>query len=85
MNKLFQQLNPISQRLPSNIQQMIQAFKAIKNPQAYVEQELQKNPQLKSMIEAAGGNPEKAFRDMAKEMNIDADEIIKFLSLPMQK
>ena len=78
MNKLFNQLNPLSQRLPNNIQQMVQAFKGIKNPQVYAEQALQQNPQLKSIIDAAGGNPEKAFKDMARQMNIDPNEIIKF-------
>ena len=76
MNQLFRQLNPLNQRLPANIQQMAQAFKAIKNPQAFIQQAMQQNPQLKSVLDAAGGNPEKAFRDMAKQMNIDPDEII---------
>ena len=79
MNKLFQQLNPISRQLPNNIQQMISMYKGLKNPQAMVEQAINNNPQLKSIIQAAGGNPEKAFRDMAKQMNVDADEIINML------
>lgn len=77
MNKLFSQLNPLSQRLPNNIQQMIQMYKGITNSQQIAQQMLQKNPQLKSLIDAAGGNPEKAFRDMAKQMNVDPDELIQ--------
>ena len=79
MNKLFQQLNPTSKLLPNNIKQMISMYKGLKNPQAMIEQTLNNNPQLKAVIDAAGGNPEKAFRDMAKQMNVDADEIINML------
>ena len=79
MNKLFNQLNPLSQRLPNNIQQMIQMYRGLNNPQQMAQQMLQKNPQLKSLIDAAGGNPEKAFKDMAKQMNVDPDELIGML------
>lgn len=79
MTNLFNQLNPLSQRLPNNVQNMIQMFKGINNPQAMVQQIMNSNPQLKAVIDTAGGNPEKAFRDMAKQMNVDPDEIIKML------
>ena len=78
MNNLFQQLNPTRQ-LPTNIKQMIQMFKNINNPQAMVQQAIQQNPHLKSILDASHGNYEKAFRDMAKQMNVDADEIINML------
>ena len=78
MNSLFQQLNP-AKPLPTNMMNMIKQFKSMTNPQTMIEQILKKNPQINSLIQAADGNPEKAFRDMAKQMNIDADEIIKAL------
>ena len=83
MNKLFQQLNPTVSpaklQLPNNIKNMINAFKGVSNPQAMVQKLLNENPQLKALIEAANGNPEQAFRNMAKQMNVDPEEIINML------
>ena len=76
MNNLFQQLNPTRQ-LPTNLTNMIKQFKSITNPQAWAQQMLQRNPQINSLIQAANGDPEKAFRDLARQLNVDADEIIK--------
>ena len=61
MNKLFQQLNQ-SRSLPSNIRQMVQTFKAMRNPQ-----------------QMANGNPEQAFKNMCKQMNVNPDEIMNML------
>lgn len=75
MNQLYQQLNP-TKPLPSNIKQAINNIKALRNPQAVVQQMLNQNPQIKSLLEAAGGDPEKAFRNYARQKNIDPDEFI---------
>ena len=75
MNQLYQQLNPKTP-IPNNIRQMIQNFKMLSNPQAAVQNMLNNNPQVKSLLQAANGNPEKAFRDLARQMNVDADEFI---------
>ena len=58
---------------------MIKMFKGMNNPQAMIQQALNNNPQLKSILDAAGGDPEKAFRDMAKKMNVNPDDIINML------
>ena len=58
---------------------MIKAFKGASNPQQMVNQMLEQNPQVKSLIQAANGNPEQAFRNMAKQMNIDPDEFMGML------
>lgn len=82
MNKLFQQLSPTASpkmSLPNNIRNMANTFKAITNPQAMAQKMLSENPQLQSIIQAANGNPEQAFRTMAKQMNVDPDEIIGML------
>ena len=76
MNSLFQQLNP-TRPLPANVTNMIKQFKSISNPQAMLQQVMQKNPKINSIVQAANGDPEKAFRDLAKQMNVDPDEIIK--------
>ena len=78
MNSLFSQLNPTKQ-LPANIKQMAQMFKSLNNPQAIIQKALNENPQLKAVLDAANGDPEKAFRDMAAQMNVDPDEIISLL------
>ena len=49
------------------------------NPQTMIQQMLQRNPQVNSLIQAANGDPEKAFRDLAKHLNVDPEEIIKAL------
>ena len=80
MNNLYQQLNQGSQNnMMSNIKYMIAKFKGFTNPQAYIQQQLESNPQLKSILQASNGNYEEAFRKMAKQMNVDPDEIIKML------
>ena len=79
MNNLFKQLNPVGNAIPNNVKQMISMFKGLNNPQAMAQQLMSKNPQLKAVIDAAGGNPEKAFRDMAKQMNVDPDEILNMI------
>lgn len=82
MNSLFNQLNPkqsLANSLPNNVTNMIRMFKGLKNPEAFIQQAMQNNPQLKSALQMANGNPEQAFRTMAKQMNVDPDEIISML------
>lgn len=81
MNSLFQQLmgTQAKSQLPNNIRSMIQNFKMLSNPQQYVQQTIQNNPQLQSILQASNGNYEQAFRNMAKQMNVDPDEIIQML------
>lgn len=79
MNSLYQQLMGTRSPQLSNIKGMIDRFKMLSNPQAYIQKAMQENPQLQAVLQAAGGNPEKAFRDMAKQMNVNADEIIQML------
>ena len=58
---------------------MIQNFKSISNPQAMVQKMLNENPQVQSLIQAANGNPETAFRNLANQMGVDPNEIIDML------
>lgn len=81
MNSLFQQLNQTRSvnSLPNNVKNMINMIKGMKNPQAMAQQMINQNPQLKSAIQMAGGNPEKAFKNMAQQMNVNPDEIMNML------
>lgn len=76
MTNLYRQLNP-PRPIPQNVRDMIMKLKGFSNPQAVAEKYIKDNQQLSSMIQAANGSPETAFRNLAKQMNIDADEFIK--------
>ena len=78
MNSLYKQINPTKQ-LPNNIKQMINTFKGMSNPNAMVQQIMKNNPQLASLVEASNGDPEKSFRNLAQQMNVDPEEIIQML------
>lgn len=81
MNKLFQQLNGNQQNLslPNNLKQMAMKLKAISNPKAYIQEQMNSNPQLKMILESSNGNPEQAFKSMCKQMNVNPDDIINML------
>ena len=59
--------------------QMISQFKS--NPQQLVSQMINNNPKFQQVNEWVRqyGSPEKAFRNKAQEMGLDADEIINLL------
>ena len=81
MSSLYQQLmgTQKSLSLPNNIKSMIQNFKMLSNPQAYIQKAMHDNPQLQAILQASNGNAEQAFRNMAKQMNVNPDEIINML------
>jgi hypothetical protein len=57
-------------------------FKSAQNPHALLNNMASQNPQLKQVMEAInqhGGDPKKAFYDIAKERGIDPDEILNQL------
>lgn len=74
---LSQQVNNLSQ-----IKNMMNILRTANNPQAMLQMMIQKNPQLKSVmdyINQHGGNPQQAFYAMAKEKGVDPNEIIRIL------
>lgn len=79
MNSLYQQLNQSNSTIPNGIRQTISRFKALTNPREYIQSQLQSNPQLQSIIQASNGNYEQAFRNLAAQMNVNANEIINML------
>lgn len=78
MNNLYQQLNKTT-GIPANIKQAVANIKMLANPQAAAQKALNENPQLRSLIQAANGDPEKAFRNLAAKMNVNPDEVINML------
>ena len=76
MNSLYRQLN---QSIPANAKQMIANVKQLANPQAAIQKMLNSNPQAQALIQAANGNPERAFRNLAAKMNVNPDEVVNMI------
>lgn len=66
----------------ARMKQTMQMMKSLSNPKEMVNQMLKGNPQaneINKLIESNGGDIEKAFRQKAKEMGINPEEIISAL------
>lgn len=62
----------------TKIQQFTSAVKAARNPQAMLES-MPQMKQARQIIEQRGGDPMKAFREMAEENGLDPDEILNMI------
>lgn len=61
---------------------MAQMFKAASNPQAFVQNMLQSNPNSAAVIQlinSSGGNPKAAFYELARQKGIDPESFLKLL------
>ena len=81
-------LPPILQQLQRNnpgmaqIRQMMSMERTAGNPQAMLTQMMQNNPQLQNamrLVKQAGGDPKKAFYDLAQQRGVDPEEILNML------
>lgn len=80
MNSLFQQLNQGQKTLfPNKLKNMLNMIKSGGNPQAMVESMAANNPQIQQAIQQAGGDPKKAFYNMAQQMGVDPQEVLKMM------
>ena len=64
------------------IRQMINVFKNANNPQQLLQNMMNSNPKLRTVmnyVNQNGGNPKDAFYKMAQEKGVDPEEIIKML------
>lgn len=60
--------------------QMMNMFKAMKNPQQAIMEAAQNNPQLNSVMQMVGGrNPQEVFYEECKKRGVNPDEIINAL------
>lgn len=75
MNNLFNQLNNIPQRNPS----FLNKLKAIKNPQALLQNVIQQNPQIQVMLNAYNGDMEKTFYALAKQKGVNPQDVLNSL------
>lgn len=75
MNPLFNQLyNPLA-----GVKNMISAVKASRNPQAMIQNMVQRNPQVQQLLRQSGGDPKAAFYNLAQQKGVNPDEIINLL------
>ena len=71
-------MNPLFQMLGGNNASPIKnIISAIKNPQAYVQSQMQSNPQVAQLIRQNGGDAKQAFYNLANQMGIDPNEVLK--------
>lgn len=75
-NSLFQQMNPNIARLA----QMIKVFKSKDNPEQAVNEMLRQNPDVANLVnENQGMTSKQLFLMTAKQMGVDANQIISML------
>ena len=58
---------------------MAQMLKTSSNPQAMVNQLVNKNPQIQRIIQQYGGDPKTAFYKYAEANGINPDEVLNML------
>lgn len=76
MNNVAPQMGINPQALQS-VKQMMNAFKAMKNPQQAIMQLAQQNPQVNAVMQMLNGrNPKDVFMEECKKHGIDPDMVI---------
>ena len=82
MNPMLQALGARSQTAGlaniKNIKNTITMLKNVKNPAALMQSLIQQNPEYNraaDYIQSCGGDPKKAFEQLAREKGIDPEEI----------
>ena len=86
MMDILKQINGAAMRgnpMMAKIKQTFGAIKAARNPQAALMGMMGNNPQMKQVMEIIdkrGGDPMKAFREMAEENGLDPDELLSMIS-----
>ena len=71
-----------SSPMMGNIKNMVNMIRGAQNPQAMMNQLLNNNPntrQVMDLINAAGGDPQKAFYQLAEQKGINPEEILNML------
>lgn len=64
------------------LKNMMQMMRGASNPQGMLQQMMQNNPQYQQamqIVQQAGGDPKKAFYQMANQMGVNPDEIMGML------
>lgn len=86
MTDIMKQINGAAMRgnpMMTTVRKYMNVLKASRNPQAALEGMMANNPQLqqvKQIVDKSGGDPMKAFRDMAEQNGLDPDEILSMIT-----
>ena len=86
MNDLLKQMNGAAMRgnpMMAKFKQTMNMVRAARNPQDALMNMMGNNPQMKQIqdiVQQRGGDPMKAFREMAEENGLDPDEILSMIS-----
>ena len=75
-------LRQLGKTQASPIKQMMNMVQMSRNPQAMIQQMMMQNPQMKQVMQIVqqyGGDPMKAFYEVAKEKGMDPEEILSML------
>lgn len=59
-----------------NLKQTITTIKSMSNPQAFVQNMINQNPQVKQILDQNGGDAKTAFYKLAEQKGIDPNQII---------
>ena len=79
MNPIIQALSQGNMSRIGQARQMAQMLKTSSNPQAMVNQLVNKNPQIQRIIQQYGGDPKTAFYKYAEANGINPDEVLNML------
>ena len=74
-------LSGLSSKL-APIRNMMNTLRNTGNPSAMMQQMAQQNPQIQQVMKYVnehGGDPQKAFNELAQQLGIDGNEILKML------
>lgn len=86
MLDLLNQSSGSSVKMPNNFNQiknMMNVVKNARNPQMMLQNMLQQNPQIRTVMQYVnknGGDPKAAFYALAKEKGVNPEEIISMLN-----
>ena len=75
-------LQQLGKNQANPIKQMMNMVKMSQNPQAMIQQLMMNNPQMQQVMQIVkqhGGDPMKAFYEVAKERGVDPEEIMNML------
>ena len=59
--------------------QLINSIKSMRNPQSMVMNAINQNPEIKSFVDASGGDYKKAFYAMAQQKGVNPDDILNLM------
>ena len=80
MPEILKQLNATQgPTISPQVKGLMDAVRGAGNPQALLTQLVRNNPQVSQLINQAGGDPQKAFYQLAQAKGVNPEEVLKLL------